>query len=478
MSAGHRTLVCALAIALLVAWPAAAGAQSLCQPTESIQTCWDRLEDAMTNTAVDAAAKQQSDVKKVTETGLSGVSGLSSSVKDFLPLLDVAGLLGPAQKDEKSGAITVALNTKLLLPDGATDDPQLQIKAVIETAPKMFSDLKKLVPEQNRDAVEKQLLSARKDTNNFLVSLSYNFTGLRVGRAFGRYDKRLNLLFGEAVRTGIATARNRRAALTREIIAIIGNDVSLDETPWVKIPEGVRARVEPVLYDAVRSDIALNAALGSVIKASGLHLFGQLVNNQPQVSVTATRTVRDDLFGPEVTTGRISIELGLGNNLNAAFKKHDEQQCEDDPAACLAELAAFAKDPETQANIKNGSRFAFFAEVVYNAAYSFSHPAANLALDIPSGTGVTAGLDYGRLFGVDDAGAAEARVDASIRFEHPSYSEAEDRFVASLTVTKKVAGFSIPLGIVYANKPKFLGEVDYGLSATVGLKFNLFTGTK
>ena len=94
------------------------------------------------------------------------------------------------------------------------------------------------------------------------------------------------------------------------------------------------------------------------------------------------------------------------------------------------------------------------------------------------GTDFSAGLDYGRLFGVSDAGVADGRVDGSLRYEHRSNAPDDTRFVTSLTITKKVGDISIPFGIVYANKPRFLTGVDKGLTANVGLKFNLFSGAK
>jgi hypothetical protein len=473
----HYPFVAAIATAAVFATvPPANAQQSPCLTTETIQACWDRLVgeiDPEATARQQAEVKQkQDDVKKKTETGLSEVAGLSSSVKDFLPLLDIAGLLGPAQKDDTTGAVAVAFNTRLF-----TRDRSLQIKAVIETSPKMFADLKKQVPEADRDAVEKQLLAANTDTNNFLVSLSYNVTNRTVGRAFEHHSELLNALVQEAVVRATGMLVQQRADLTRQLVGIIGN-ASLDNTLWRELPADVQLLGEPVLRQAAQTDAALAAAFEAAIKDSGIYLFGQLVNNQPQVQITATRTVRDPLFGPEVTTARVAVEKGVGNSLNDALKQtFDRRRCAT-PADCLAALEKFARNATALARIKEGSRFAFYAEAVHTADYNVQYPTVNLAHAIPGGTGLTLGIDYGRLFSVTDEGAADGRVDASIRFEHPSKADAEDRFVASLTVTKKLMGLSIPFGIVYANKPQFLGEVDYGLSANLGVKFNLFNGSK
>ena len=60
----------------------------------------------------------------------------------------------------------------------------------------------------------------------------------------------------------------------------------------------------------------------------------------------------------------------------------------------------------------------------------------------------------------------------------PDDQAPKSRLVASLTITKKLGELSIPFGIVYASEPKYLTGVDHGLTANVGLKFNLFPDLK
>ena len=232
------------------------------------------------------------------------------------------------------------------------------------------------------------------------------------------------------------------------------------------------------MLEAVQSDLALNAAFGAAVKDPGLGLFGQLINNQPQLSVTAYRQFRDDLFGPDLFSGKVTFEMGLANNLNAFLDSFDPRRCSKEPAECLAAYSAFVKDPDVRANIRAGSRVAVYAEFIQNEEYRYANEEFGLDLAIAKGTGWALGLDFGRLFGVSDMGMADARVDASLRYERPSDEAADTRFVSSITTTKKLGEISIPFGLVYANKPKFLTGVDHGLSATVGLKFNLFPGLK
>lgn len=113
-----------------------------------------------------------------------------------------------------------------------------------------------------------------------------------------------------------------------------------------------------------------------------------------------------------------------------------------------------------------------------NEDYHFTSADPALDLVMAKGTRWTAGADLGRLLGVEEDGAAAGRIDGSVRFERPADKTGDRRFVTSLTVTKKLGDVSVPFGIVYANKPKFLGDVDHELSAPVGLTFNLFYSTE
>lgn len=47
------------------------------------------------------------------------------------------------------------------------------------------------------------------------------------------------------------------------------------------------------------------------------------------------------------------------------------------------------------------------------------------------------------------------------------------RFLATFTITKKFGDLSVPFGVVFANKPEFLGDVDGKLTALIGLKFDI-----
>ena len=56
----------------------------------------------------------------------------------------------------------------------------------------------------------------------------------------------------------------------------------------------------------------------------------------------------------------------------------------------------------------------------------------------------------------------------------PDIMGKQERLVASLTYTQRINDqFSLPIGVVWANKGEFLGDVDKKVSVNFGLKFRL-----
>ncbi len=478
MTHRHTWAAVACMSVLLTARPAAS--QGLCLAKESILTCLDRLESLKTGVVAEAkaeAARAQAEVKKKTETGLQDINGLSSSVKDFLPLLQLSGLLGDLKKDESTGTVSVTINSRFLGAHGLTDDPSLQLKAVFETKPKLFDELRNRLPAATREAKTKALLESKTGAEHTTLYASYNVTSERLGRNFARHMKLYNDLVQEAVAPSVTSGITAQAALERRLIAVLGREISLGSTAWSDIPEAKRAVVTPIIMEVHQAEMALRTAFADAVKNTGLDLFGQLINNQPQLVISVSPAFRDDLFGPDVFSGRVAFEVGLSDNLNG-FLDQLSSGCKDDTAKCLKAYAGYAGRPETRANIKAGSRLAIFAEFNRHSDYRFANTEAGLDLVIPSGTTWSAGVDYGTLFGVSETGSADGRVDGSLRFERRSDAPDEMRFVSSVVLTKKVGDISIPFGIVYANKPRFLTGVDKGVTATVGLKFSLFPGAK
>ncbi len=463
--------------------PAAAGAQPQCQDNETAAACINRLS-AVPVEAGQAEKQTQAEARKKTETGdLDPANGLSSSIKDFLPLLRLTGVLGDFTKDDETGVITVALNTPFL----GSKDPSFQAKALIETKPKLFGPLRQALPADSRADIEKKLLDVT-NRQNVTVQLAYNITNRSLGRSFEQYQTLVDSLF-RATYAKVASIEGRSNALLEAVFEIVtrpgvDNDVhNPGATLWKDLPAEKRARVESLIVAGrATGALKLQSAFVESYRKSGLDVIGQLINNQPQLHFTWSRALRDEWFGPSSFSGRVTFEKGLGNSLND-LRSSAAGRCDEDDGAdatgCLDALAAFASRPSRKAAIKAGTRLAVFAEFTQVDDYSKVIDDYNVNVAFEKKTGWAAGLDFGRLVGVSDDGTASARVDGSFRYEKPAHKIlSNERLVASLTVTKKVGDISVPFGLVYANKPEFLKDVDHELSAHVGVKFNLFSGLK
>ena len=211
-----RLLVVGLCLASSPAW-----AQAQCESTEKVMECWNRL---LKTAVVEPVKAEQAKAAKKTETSLADVKGLSSSVKDFVPLLQMSGVLGAVQTDDKTGVVTVALNAPFFGGSSATTatgvkrDNALQVKAMIDTTAKLFEPVKKQLPDSNRDALVEELLAGKEDAENLSVQATYNFSSRRLGRNFYQHADALNALF----RAALATVAPSRAAVS-EAAAELGD---------------------------------------------------------------------------------------------------------------------------------------------------------------------------------------------------------------------------------------------------------------
>jgi hypothetical protein len=474
-----------------MAWGWSAGAQGLCDDLQTISECRISLRTRLSGENPDspkqAVAASQDSVKKKTETGLSDLpTGLSSSVKDFLPLLQLSGILGNVKTDDDTGVVTVALNTRFIGNGRLTEDNAFQLKALIETKPKLFDPIKQGLPTANRDALQKELLD-EPNRQNVTLQASTNLTTKRLGRNFNQYRHLLDDLFAEIVNQKSKTFASEAEQIALDIkltaltSGLLENSTRMRDIPadGNKTREQRREEIEDALLRSVEHGLGLRTTFVDEVKSSGIFLFGQLVNNQPQLHFTVARAFRDPLFGPQQWSGRVSYERGLGNNVNAFLDSAGAACQTHSSPACVKALKAFTASAKTKAAIKAGARFAVYAEFTTNDEYAYQLAAQKINLAFDSGWKTSFGADFGRLIGVEDDGTASARVDGSVKGDFSSDDTlSRNRVVASITLTKKFGDISVPFGLRYASRTEFLSDFDHGISANVGLKFNLFPGIK
>jgi hypothetical protein len=458
-------------------------AQRPCKPIETVNDCTLRVRAELRGASTEAG-KAAAAVARKTETGLAGVTnGLSSSMKDFLPLFQLAGVIGPSTFDEKTGVMSVALNK----PSSSGD---VQLRALIGTKPVAFNPLRDVITTEQADVLDKAI-AAKKNQTDVTFEVAFNVVNDRLGRDYRRYQPLLNTLFAastsEAADRVITESRPLRGALNE----LLAQDPPIDfnTTRLGAVPSSARREA---ISDAV---IALQTLLYELTRAwdetavrSGASLFGQMINNQPQLHLVAGYNRRDEWLGPDDTWNiKVTWEVPKsGKNVNAFVDYAIKSGCDPVVAAdaCAEQYRAFVT--RYRKNIESGTRVALSGSVEGRPNdYQPTLPDGTAPYGLRKGINIAFAADLGGVIGVDDAGKADGRWDLSAQYERRDpiklpVDDDEDpvhRFVLSATLTKKIGELSIPFGVVFANRSEYLTKkvgADYPISAHIGLKFNLF----
>jgi hypothetical protein len=76
---------------------------------------------------------------------------------------------------------------------------------------------------------------------------------------------------------------------------------------------------------------------------------------------------------------------------------------------------------------------------------------------------------------LNSQGLETGRIDASLEFQaNDASTMRNDRLIGSLSYTHRVTDtVSLLVGLVYANKPEFITDVDRKVSGNIGLRYRL-----
>jgi hypothetical protein len=456
-----RMLACALLGACFVA-PLAG--QQKCQMSDTIQGCWNRF------LAVNIAQDLE---QKATGVDTAGTN-LNSTTKNFLPLMSLAGLLGStAGGAGDSSAGTVAIDLNFLL-QAATKDKNAQLQAVVNTKPTLYSPFKALLPEASRDqvatALEKQLGSLADYSLNF----TYELINDRFGRGFDWYRPQLSRLLTEAQKrvieeggsVGPDTALFKLAAIFQEA----GEKVPDDPTNmrFDQAPQRLRQQLLTTVESAARQESELSGQLNAAIQAAHLSSFADLVSNQPQFHFSAKQILREQLADPNELSAKLTWEMGFVN-IGDFQRKHGNAASDKEYLDAYEQYVADNAD-----RITRGDRVSLSLEYGKINNLRIMVPTQQLDHTFPGVTKLIGSAGYGRIFQEDKAAQTSTRLDFVASYENVSNDPMrQNRLLATLTVTRKTKDFSIPFGVVYANRSEFLTDVNRKLSAHVGLKFDL-----
>jgi len=467
-------------LALLCTWSTSRA--QLCDESDNLITCWDKFVLPAPTVGDKGVARE---TLNNVETGVEGATNVASSVKNFLPLLRVAGLVGDDGSADNDGLV---LDLNFLIP-ALADHGQLQ--AVLDSHPQVYEPLAAALEVFDPASDPETLVGGTTDTSDsYAVNFTYGLASQRMGRGLEQHRTRFNHLFEAAVESATRNTVQERQARLTALTGLVqkgafGPNISFPVTTFGSIANlQDRAQAIRVAEAMAKEAAATEQRLRENATRLGMSDFAKLISNQPQLNVTLHHATREQFVGPDETTLALTYELGLVN-MNS-FDKEWSGRCEgaDKPnptdveratfAACGVAIRQYVEAPNVRAMLEHGDRLTFSLAYRKVDDFAFALPQSTFRFTAQGAHQVTASLSYGRLFGMRD-GSADTRIDLQAKYEDASDDQTRnDRVVASLTVTKKVGALSIPIGLVYSNRPEFVGESDAKLGAHIGVIFNTF----
>lgn len=458
-----------------------------CEITDTLEDCWlnqldeeaseftRSLERTRASAGTEAATNRS-------ETGIETLgANLGTTTKDFLTLLSTTGLIGTSMEgDDPSGTFTVDLNS--LLPESLIHLGG-KLQTVFQSEPKLYMPLKMLIAEDERAERVEDLEGNLSRTDDATVAFSINVETERLGRSFeSSYSDLYADMFNEAIRPIDESSSNQQLiTIALDIGRVPGgscDDTQVVQCTFVQIaqdllpPGAAKEAVEKEAVeirrrwlDVVASEQQLAAAYRQAVVDNRLGSFAALVDNQPQLSFSLERSFKDVLVGPDEWALEVRYELPLAPNLNRLRKTAGEEISLDD----FSDYVGSKQD-----QLEDSDRLLFSVKYMDRESLEVELEDIQKRFEGARAWEISAG--WGKVLQRAEDAAALTRVDFVASWEDVSDDpDRQSRGLASLTIARKFGTVTVPIGIVYSNKPEFLQmqDIDEELSAHVGLKFNL-----
>lgn len=232
----------------------------------------------------------------------------------------------------------------------------------------------------------------------------------------------------------------------------------------------------------VRQHIDRTARYNDFLTNNGLFKIAPLINNQPQLLFSATGRFRDDLAGGDQYGLKLSFEFDMsGHNLNNLGRYLRHQPCAAGVSAgdftvdtfsnCALAVGEYVNDNP----VEQGSwRSAVNVEYLRRPSFTAELPAVMTPFMQDESKSLIASVVVGRQFQLlENSNLPKAKLDFSISYDDVSDDPMrQSRALGNITFTQQLAeATQLSVGLVWANKPEFRGDVDEELGARIGLNY-------
>lgn len=430
------------------------------------------------NRLLEPAARTADAIPQAVDPATSTVE--RDGLPSFASLFDFG--IDSIEAGDEEGSFVVKLN-ETRLPVGA-----IGLSATVRKA-SPSKDLLASVAETSRKALEGGIEAELRDFDDVTYSLQW---GLEKETGSWRVGRRFDLYTGELEAQITTIVRNNPPSVPTELILGVCEERAtraLGGDNWGAFTRDQLSALmgEEELGRCLRA--ARSRALGIVEldrSLDPLHLLGFLVDNQPQLVVTALKHDRDSLVGRDGWEVNVEYAHGLCN-LNKVL---NGTGCGDDKTGLsLAELEDLeGPGNELATKAQKGHKLTFSArysekdDLEADRAFGTGDDAIALDVLLPSATETSAKFQYSRNATWNPRTFGETTVFPKLHAsaEYIDVSDdpkRKDRLVGQVTyeipLTEDAA---LPLSLSYANHAEFLGDVDDELSAHIGLSYSIDTG--
>lgn len=482
MRTGPGVLASALLVGLLAA-PALAG--GICQDSDTVEECDEKVrkefgpektaelmpeQPVILNEALAKTAAGRLLEKAAPE--IAALPGAAGTFEDLLSLFRV----GVETVDlDGDGEEAIALELTNFL--GLDTRQGYKVQALLLGAD-VFEPLGKLLSADDLTSRKKSL----DDFDNVLLRAVYSPSSDRIGRDLVFFQDQLSLLLQQAKTalpdTGAAENYfiSQLEALAARHEGLIDEGTGHFAGRFEDIPDAKLRKSYRDAYEALQAaEWKRTALLAWNLESKNYFQVVDLVANQPQLNVTGSATLRDDLVGPKEYAAKVTYEHGFVSFNKYRGYRTDHCQ-EKDPLTCLAAYLT----PARQASLKKGDRVSFSVE--WTKLDSYESPIEGVTLSREGSERWSGAFSYGRFIRFDKDGNGVARFEATLEGQDWSDDpDRQNRLLGRLSLSQKISDdVSATIGLVWANKPEFFPDEDFDKewSARVGLSYRLVSTKK
>jgi hypothetical protein len=399
---------------------------------------------------------------------------LHNSYQDFLNLLSFA--INDVKESEDGRALVIRFNPKR----AGRNMFGLTLTAA---EPGLSDDVKKAIPDATRDDVVRKLDGQLGDTDDLTWAGSYSYSTNRCdttvdprdwcwGRAKSTYR---DLLSGLVVPPDLSMI-GLEARLTDELTDLFKDEVvTIKGAKLDQLKKSTdRPQALEIMQKIVENQKAMENRTKLLSEKRHLALLADLIDNQPQLTATATYRDPGDLGGPIHRAATLEFHIGR-QNLNTVRKSCGASKGAALNNCLLGQLASITDTGISTdkivvvATYSQNRRFQVATLPLEPAVADFT------PVDVKSTREINVKVQGGRQLSTEVMGQS-MRADLSIegiRTEKDS-KRTKNRWVGTLTLSVPIGdNMTVPFSVMYANRSEFLDEKSDKIGAHLGISYRL-----